>query len=116
MSFANSHWVALGMRDDSRNAPPAVSSGLARDAAAAHPRGIDDAAQILVLIEADEGAHLTLEGDAAFEPLPHPLSQQPLSETAQAALASLGVQPGASTFDAIQAAGRVHPLLYYRVF
>jgi hypothetical protein len=75
-----------------------------------------DATQILVLIEADEGAHLALEDDAAFEALPHPLAQKPISEEAQTALAAYGVAPGASTFDAAEAVARVHPLLRHRVF
>jgi hypothetical protein len=89
--FANSHWLALS------------------DAA-------DDSAPILALIEADEGAHLALEDDAAFDALPHPLSQLPISEAAQAALAHLGVTPGATTFDAMEAVARAHPLLRHRVF
>jgi hypothetical protein len=94
--FATSHWVAL---DGNVNDGP--------------PHG---STRILVLVEADEGAHLALEGDQAFEPLPHPLAQQPISAAAQAVLAHLGVTSGASTFDAAEAAARVHPLLRHRVF
>jgi hypothetical protein len=68
------------------------------------------------LIEADEGAHLALEDDAAFEALPHPLAQKPISETAQTALAAFGVAPGATTFDAVEAVATAHPLLRHRVF
>jgi hypothetical protein len=92
--FANSHWLALG-----------------GDAAAP-----GDATTILVLVEADEGAHLALEDDAAFEALPHALAQKPISDAAQAALAAHGVAPGATTFDAAEAAARAHPLLRPRVF
>lgn len=94
--FANSHWLAL---DD--------CSGGARP---------DDATRILVLVEADEGAHLAVEDDAAFEPLPHPLAQQPISQAAQTALARLGVAPDANTFEVAEAAARAHPLLRHRVF
>jgi hypothetical protein len=94
--FANSHWLALD-----------------GDSSAAPPR---DSTRILVLVEADEGAHLALEDDPALEPLPHPLTQRPISAAAQSALAHLGVTPGASTFDAAEAAARVHPLLRHRVF
>jgi hypothetical protein len=73
-------------------------------------------AKILVLVEADEGAHLALEDDSACEALPHPLAQKPISESAQAALACHGVAPGATTFDAAEAVARVHPLLRHRVF
>ncbi len=73
-------------------------------------------AKILVLIEADEGVHLALEGEPAFEALPHPLAQKPISGAAQSALASHGVAPGATTFDAAEAVARVHPLLRHRVF
>jgi len=72
--------------------------------------------RILVLIEADEGVHLSLEDEPAFEPLPHPLAQKPISDAAQAALAPHGVAPGATTFDAAEALARIHPLLKHRVF
>lgn len=100
--FAHSHWMALD-----------ASPGIAAQAEAA-PEGHD--ARILVLIEADEGAHLALEDDPAFEPLPHPLAARTISDAAQAALAALGVAPGATTFDVAEAAARVHPLLRHRVF
>jgi hypothetical protein len=133
--FANSHWIALNSSDSSngpvdaqhvedpqrRTAPgedagqnvaqTAQSSTLLSDEVAS-----DDAMPILALIEADEGAHLALEDDAAFEALPHPLAQKPISETAQAALGGSGVAPGATTFDAAEAVARVHPLLRHRVF
>jgi hypothetical protein len=99
--FANSHWLAL-----SQGVPTEAAGDVAGD----------DATPILVLIEADEGAHLALEDDAAFEALPHPLAQKPISEAAQAALAAHGVAPGATTFDAAEALARVHPLLRHRVF
>ena len=89
--FATSHWLALS------------------DVA-------DDSAPILALIEADEGAHLVLEDDSSFEALPHPLSQLPISDATQAALAQHGVAPGATTFDASEAVARAHPLLRHRVF
>jgi hypothetical protein len=89
--FANSHWLALS-------------------------DVVSDSAPILALIEADEGAHLALEDDSSFEALPHPLSQLPISEAAQAALARHGVAPGATTFDASEAVARAHPLLRHRVF
>jgi hypothetical protein len=84
--FAHSHWVALE--------PPAI----------------------LVLVEADEGAHLALEDDAEFEALPHPLAQQPVPEATQKALAWHGVGAGATTFDAAEVLAKVHPLLRHRVF
>lgn len=112
--FANSHWLALeeaaGEKSASAPAANAPHAGAAPDAA------LDDAARILVLVEADEGAHLALEDDAAFEPLPHPLAQKPISEAARAALAWHGVAPGATTFDAAEAVARIHPLLRHRVF
>src|ERR1700722_11330574 len=102
--FANSHYVALA--DTTADSAPAVTADGAF---------VNDA-KILVLVEADEGAHLALEDDAACEPLPHPLAQKPISDAAQAALASHGVAPGATTFDAAEAAARVHPLLRHCVF
>jgi hypothetical protein len=97
--FANSHWIAL----DSR----------APDEA---PAPTNAYATILVLIEADEGVHLSLEGEPAFEALPHPLAQKPISDAAQSALAPHGVAPGATTFDAAEILACVHPLLRHRVF
>lgn len=76
----------------------------------------DAEVRILVLIEADEGVHLSLEDEPAFEALPHPLAQKPISDAAQAALAPHGVAPGATTFDAAETLARVHPLLRHRVF
>ena len=85
--FVNSHWVAL-----------------------------EASTAILLLVDADEGAHLALEDDAAFEALPHPLAQKGISDAAQAALAAHGVVAGATTFDVAGAASRLHPLLRHRVF
>ncbi|MGA2847024.1 MAG: hypothetical protein ABSF68_16565 [Candidatus Acidiferrales bacterium] len=99
--FVNSHWLALGA------AATTVAPG---------DIDADDATMILVLVEADEGAHLALEDDAAFEALPHPLAQKPISEAAQTALAAYGVTARATTFDAAEAVARVHPLLRHRVF
>src|SRR5690348_11929285 len=87
-SFANSHWIAL------RQEGSEASEGVA----AVDP----DATPILLLVEADEGAHGALEGNRAFEALPHPLSQKPISAVTQAALAAHGVRPGASTFEAAE--------------
>jgi len=95
--LANSHWLALG--------PPPADNVAPRDGT-----------RILVLIDADEGIHLSLEDDAAFEPLPHPLAQKPISQAAQEALATHGVTPGATTFEAAEAVARIHPLLRHRVF
>jgi hypothetical protein len=76
----------------------------------------ESVAKILALVEADEGAHLALESDPAFEALPHPLAQRPISAAAQSALAPHGVPAGATTFDAAETLARVHPLLKHRVF
>ena len=96
--FVNSHWLALG-HAASTDATDSVAS--------------DETTPILVLIEADEGAHLALEDAVAFEALPHPLAQKPISDAAQAAH---GVAPGATMFDAAEVVARVHPLLRHRVF
>ncbi|MDE3169979.1 MAG: hypothetical protein KGL75_07545 [Acidobacteriota bacterium] len=124
--FANSHWLALDALECGGLPPPGSSdgaSGRAKDswrgagnAASPAQHEARAATRILVLVEADEGAHLALESDPAFQPLPHPLSQQPIGAAAQAALASIGGAPGATTFDAAEAAARLHPLLRYRVF
>jgi hypothetical protein len=82
----------------------------------AHDAQPSDETRILVLIDADEGVHLALEDDAAFEALPHPFAPKAISDAAQQALAPHGVAPGATTFDAAEAAARAHPLLRPRVF
>lgn len=114
--FANSHFVVLASPN---SAPPSESSRLppndsAESATDAESR--DAATRILVLVEADEGVHLALEDEPAFDALPHPLAPKPISDVAQSALASHGVAPGATTFDASEAVARVHPLLRHRVF
>ena len=91
--FANSHWIA---------ADPSTP--------------LADASEILVLIEGDESVHLALEQHPAFEPLPHPLSNRPVSERVAARLAAHNVAPGATTFDLAEAVARAHPLLHHRVF
>jgi hypothetical protein len=88
----------------------------AADSGGKPPHSTNTATRILVLIEADEGVHLSLDDDSAFEPLPHPLAQKAISDAAQSALAPHGVAPGATTFDAAEALARVHPLLRHRVF
>ena len=114
--LANSHYVVL----DGHSGDGFVGAGLkpapADDAAAQPPSACDGCAKIFALVEADEGVHLALEDDPAFELLPHPLAQKPISAAAQAALAPHGVAPGATTFDAAEALARLHPLLKHRVF
>ncbi|HEX5422053.1 MAG TPA: hypothetical protein VFW94_00770 [Candidatus Acidoferrales bacterium] len=101
--FSNSHWLTL------RSAAAGEAKG--------GPNG--DSAEdspILLLVEADEGAHSALEDDPAFEPLPFPLTQTPVSENARSALAGLSLPSDATTFDVAEAASRFHPLLRHRVF
>ncbi|HEX4076023.1 MAG TPA: hypothetical protein VHX49_11540 [Candidatus Acidoferrales bacterium] len=107
--FANSHFIVLGPANASKEA----ASGLS---AAENPAIRAEETRILVMIEADEGVHLALEDDSAYEPLPHPLAQKPVSPIVQAALATHGVVPGMTTFEATEAIARIHPLLRHRVF
>jgi hypothetical protein len=124
--FATSHFIVLdtpaarrdvippALRHEGNEAAPSAdcgegSAGAVRDAP-------DDSARILVLVEADEGAHLALEDDARFEALPHSLAQKPISHAARAALAAHDVPYGATTFDVAEAVARAHPLLRHRVF
>jgi len=96
---------------------PAIVTAAAEANCCPPPRSRDaQSTRILVLVEGDEGAHLALDDDPAFEALPHPLAQKPISLTAQAALAPHGVADGATTFDAAEALARVHPLLRHTVF
>jgi hypothetical protein len=103
--FLNSHWIDLGF------SPGGEVQACASDSKAAEPP-----THILLLVEGDEGAHLALEDDPAFEALPHPLAAKGISDQARAALASLGVKRKALTFDVAELAARVHPLLRHRVF
>ncbi len=114
--FANSHFIVLAAPAANAVIPsePAVFAG--DEGSACALRAPHEEVRILVLIEADEGVHLSLDDDPAFEPLPHPLAQKPISAAAQSALAPHGIAPGATTFDAAEALARVHPLLRHRVF
>ncbi len=105
--LSSSHWLALVP-----NGEPVPAIAEPDSSAMALP----ETAQILALIEADEGAHLALEDDVDFQALPHPLAQRPISPAVQEALAAYGVAPGATTFDAAELVARVHPLLRHRVF
>jgi hypothetical protein len=102
-----SHWLALVPQGEP---VPAIGESDASEMA------LPGTAQILALVEADEGGHLALEDDAEFQALPHPLAQRPISQVAQEALAAYGVAPGATTFDVAEMVARVHPLLRHRVF
>jgi len=125
--FANSHFIMLEPRASDGQLAPENHGELAEKCQASAPGTAccapttikapsDRDAQILVLIEADEGVHLALEDDTAFEALPHPFAQKAISEGAQAALAGHGLAPGATTFEVAEAVARVHPLMRHRVF
>lgn len=111
--FSNSHWFALtpgqidGHQACGAEGEPVSDDGLGPSQANT---------PILLLVEADEGAHLALEDDPAFEALPHPLAQKAISARAESTLSSLGVQAGATTFDVAESVARLHPLLRHRVF
>lgn len=109
--FANSHFVVLnaGAGADILEAQQRTAQHTASDA-------IQDETPILLLVEADEGAHLTLEDDPSITPLPQPLAQKSIPETVQTALAAHGVAPEATTFEAAEALAKIHPLLRHRVF
>lgn len=104
---AESHFVVL---DPESNSPAPVS------VAQSTARMIAVGARILVLVTADEAAHIALENDPDVEALPHPLSRAPISERAAAALAPLGVAQDDDTFTAAEKLARVHPLLKHRIF
>jgi hypothetical protein len=100
--------VASGESPTRDTLPPGVS--------AAHDAQPSAATRIVVLVDADEGVHLALDDDAAFEALPHPFAPKAISHSAHEALAAHGVTPGSTTFDAAEAVARAHPLLRPRVF
>ena len=127
--FANSHWLALSddndaiasreLGDATRIVSDANTSALDAQppgVPAAHHAHSSDATRIIVLVDADEGVHLALDDDAAFEALPHPFAPKAISHTAHEALAAHGVTPGSTTFDAAEAIARAHPLLRPHVF
>lgn len=93
--FAHSHWLALD---------------------ASTVGDVRDSLKVLAIVEADEGVHLGLEDDPAFEALPSALAEEPISDAARNALATHGVPAGATTFEAAETVGRIHPLLRHRVF
>jgi hypothetical protein len=113
--FANSHFIVLDAPQEVSGAS-GTTGGEGNCAAALRADASADATPILVLVEGDEGAHLALEDEPAFEALPHPLAQKAISPAAQAALAGHGVAPGATAFEAAEAVARIHPLLRHRVF
>lgn len=107
---AETHFVILEVPRENGSAPV----GGSRPGAASSPAAGREL--ILAVITADEAAHISLETDPEFEPLPHPLSRTPVSERVAAALAPLGVIPGDDTFTIAEKISRVNPLLRYRVF
>jgi hypothetical protein len=121
--FANSHWFALSDAADAIGSRELAAASCAVPDVGANTSACDaivpdvlNATRILVLVDADEGVHLALDDDAAFEALPHPFAPKPISHAAHEALAAYGVTPGATTFDAAEAVARAHPLLRPRVF
>lgn len=117
---AETHFVALNVHANetaSALAGESFSSGPAARAAGriASDAG-GDATPILALIDADEAAHIALENDAAFEPLPHPLARTPVSARVARALEPFGVASGDDTFTVAEKLARVNPLLRHRVF
>ena len=111
--FANSHFVVLNAGSGSA---PDISEGQQGIAQHTASGAIQDETPILLLVEADEGAHLTLEDDPGIIPLPQPLAQKSIPEVVQTALAGHGVAPEATTFETAEALAKIHPLLRHRVF
>jgi len=118
--FANSHWLALDAYAASRELPDVTGREIAcaTNGEFSNPTSaeLSGDTRVLVLIEADEGVHLSLDDDAAFEALPHPLAPKSISDSAQTALAAHGVTPGTTMFEATEIISRAHPLLRHRVF
>lgn len=107
---AGTHFVVLNKADGQGTASADCAASPARIAPP------NDAALILVLITADEAAHIAIENDPEFEPLPHPLSRVSVSERVAIALAPFGVVAGDDTFTVAEKLARVNPLLRHRVF
>lgn len=111
-TFSNSHWYSLTAQGGEKQ----VSGQEASANSGEMPGNVDDSARILVLVEADEGIHGSIEDDNAFSALPHPLSQKPISEPMQREMSAFGVGSGATVFEATEVFSRHHPLLRHRVF
>jgi hypothetical protein len=90
--FANSHWLALS-DDDRAIASREMADAQLAGVPVAHHAQPRDSTRIIVLIDADEGVHLALDDDAAFEALPHPFAPKAISHAAHEALAPHGVTP-----------------------
>jgi hypothetical protein len=111
-TFSSSHWYSLAGQDSERQ-----ESGREESTTPSKIfENTDDSARILVLVEADEGIHGSIEDDEAFFALPHPLSQKPIAESEQSEMAPFGVEAGATVFEATEVFSRKHPLLRHRVF
>lgn len=107
---AETHFLVLeGMTSRGGTMPEPADSTVRVDAS---PKYVT----ILVLVTADEAAHIALENDPEVEPLPHPLARTPISECAATALAHLGVLSGDDTFTVAEKLARINPLLRHRVF
>lgn len=104
------HFIAL----DAPEKQGTALGGESRDGAPSSPAVA--ATLILALVTADEAAHIALETDPEFEPLPHPLARTPVSQSAAEALAHLGVVSSDDTFTVAEKLARVNPLLRHRVF
>jgi hypothetical protein len=111
--FTNSHWYVLNEAGSGANGEVLDVKATASQTQPNEPR---EGARMLVLIEADERTHAALGDDKSFEALPHPLSQRPISSSAQSLLAPLGIPTASTTFQAIEAIASIHPLLSHRVF
>lgn len=111
--FANSHFVVLSGENDES---PGNLEGQQGTVGPICASAFGDDTPIVILVEADEGAHLKLEDDPTITQLPQTLAQKVLPESVQKALAGKGVPPGATTFDAAETLAKIHPLLRYRVF
>ena len=100
--FSVSHFVRAGFLD-------------VRGAGTEGAEAVTAASAVLVLAEGDEGLHNELLRDQAWESLPHPLGNRAVSDQAAKALAGLGVQKGATTFEVAEAAAKTHPMMRYQV-
>jgi hypothetical protein len=113
---AETHFVAVSMAEEEDRNGVCGEQTQAEARLGEQACATGDATEILALVDADEGAHLAMEKDAEFEPLPHPLARVPVSQRVSAALAQFGVAPGDDTFTVADKLSRVNPLLRHRVF
>ncbi len=107
---AETHFIVLDPPSEKGSGPREAVSDTNSATSVGH------GALVLVLVTADEAAHIALDSDAEVEALPHPLARTPISARVAAALAPFGIAVSDDTFTVAEKLARVNPLLRHRLF